>query len=265
MTYVNKCKLDYQSCSTGQKIEVAHDGKCTEDEGFVNDDDDEEEEDYDEDDEGSSNSTADAKTEGDNSTAATIPCKLACPKILDPVCLNGEREFGNECIMNSTVCLEKISVDSVRKGTCEKSRKEESKEDCPKGCPRIMSPVCANNGLTYNNECVFRQIVCENKLKDVHIVKCKEEGGGEEDKDVGCEEPDPTCSREIDPVCGSDGKTYNNRCLMNGAIRCRKGLNLKHDGPCEREERGKAMTKGKTTIRASIINQTTKSVHIPCL
>ena len=45
---------------------------------------------------------------------------------------------------------------------------------CPeKGCPRSYAPVCASNGLTYNNECYLRAVVCANKLEG---VKMKREG-----------------------------------------------------------------------------------------
>ena len=45
------------------------------------------------------------------------------------------------------------------------------------------------------------------------------------------------CNKKFKPMCGSDGKTYNNPCLLNNA-RCKanktgSGLELKYQGPCD--------------------------------
>ena len=41
------------------------------------------------------------------------------------------------------------------------------------------------------------------------------------------------CPRIIAPVCGTDGKTYTNECLLNEA-NCRdKSITLDFDGPCQ--------------------------------
>ena len=52
---------------------------------------------------------------------------------------------------------------------------------CPeKGCPRSYDPVCASNGLTYDNECYLRTVVCANNLEGVevdHEGRCDADAG----------------------------------------------------------------------------------------
>ena len=50
----------------------------------------------------------------------------------------------------------------------------------------------------------------------------------------GCDEK---CTREFKPVCGSDGRTYNNECLMNRE-QCIKRIFIQvaKQGPCNTDD-----------------------------
>ena len=59
---------------------------------------------------------------------------------------------------------------------------------------------------------------------------------------------DIKCTREFKQVCGSDGKTYNNECLLNRA-KCTKRLFIKvaHQGACGSSEQSQELNEDTKT------------------
>jgi len=106
-------------------------------------------------------------------------------------------------------------------------------------CPRVWQPVCGCDGKTYGNDCerihagVQKQHegACEVACKetadcpDPSAQRCKQDGCGAEGV---CVARPGACTKELRPVCGCDGKTYDNACLA-----AMHGVTVTHDGACE--------------------------------
>ncbi|CAL1545350.1 unnamed protein product [Lymnaea stagnalis] len=105
---------------------------------------------------------------------------------------------------------------------------------CQRACPKLYSPVCGTDGITYTNPCELTVAACSNS-RGVSISLAY---GGECQKPVITQAVNPctvSCPEIYAPVCGADGHTYPSVCYLKLENCKRKGnhqVSVVSDGPC---------------------------------
>jgi len=194
-TYASLCSMESYACSQGITLEVANQGACE---------------------------VAVQRPE------LNQECVRACPLNFAPVCASNGQTYPNECAMETSACVQGITLEVASQGACEEAvQRPELNQECVRACPLNFAPVCASNGQTYPNECAMETSACvlDTELRVVAQGACPTPRIGR------CIQ---RCPRIYRPVCGSDGKTYSNICVMRvQACLMNQELTVASEGRCD--------------------------------
>ncbi|XP_071957395.1 uncharacterized protein [Antedon mediterranea] len=103
-------------------------------------------------------------------------------------------------------------------------------EKCTRNCVARSKPVCGSDKRTYPSECHLKKRACV--VKDL-VKECN--GPCKKVKGHSCcniKRKCPKRFRSSGPVCGTNGVTYPNLCLLAIAICKEKGLKIKGESKC---------------------------------
>lgn len=162
--------------------------------------------------------------EPDASAPKTPPADCICPMHYMPVCGEDGTTYGNAC---QAACMD---VAVSHDGECETAGEDTTPEEPSEkicACPRILAPVCGEDGATYANACLAE---CA-EVGVAHEGECA--APGDDESSEAPSEKVCACPRIYRPVCGEDGETYANVCLAECAE-----VGVAHQGGCGEAQPG---------------------------
>ncbi|XP_059189505.1 agrin isoform X6 [Centropristis striata] len=184
---------------------------------------------------------------------------IECDGTYKPVCGKDGKTYTNDCNRRKAECHSKTLISIKHPGPCDLNmpspcldkvcdhgavcvvKNNEPVCECPEACPQTSDPVCGSDGHSYGSPCEMRAMGCALQ-KAIHIQHkgpCDEacancSFGAICDAQSGECVCATECVESHQPVCGSDGSTYNSECELHVRA-CKQQMDLRvvSQGECK--------------------------------
>uniref|UniRef100_A0A671PS38 Agrin n=1 Tax=Sinocyclocheilus anshuiensis TaxID=1608454 RepID=A0A671PS38_9TELE len=176
---------------------------------------------------------------------------IQCDGTYKPLCGKDGKTYPNDCERKLEECRTETGIPVKQQGPCDLNlespclkktcefgavcvvKNSEPVCECSDVCPQDQDPVCGSDGHTYSSSCQMKAMGCalQKQIQMQHKGPCDESCtncsfGAICDAQTGrCVCP-KGCLETRQPVCGSDGMTYENECKLNVEA-CTKQLDLR--------------------------------------